>query len=410
MRILDRKISRRHFGLLCTFGIAAVSAGAVSVPSFGGSAIVDLLSAKTIQVQETVLVRDKSGQLVPGYESIIRIERPDKVNVLITAAALKTPHQYVQDGKNEREYDAKGNTVRTLTLPKSGRSYSSLRRTAYVDLILGGGQLPPSKPNYQRTVTQETVNGVAMTVTTVTAPEVINPRGTAFIASEKLWTVTATNLPARYTNAYTSEGKTTVSEDVSFSNWRLDEPLTASQLAFAPPAGAKAYVEPQMPQMTTLPVGATAPDFAAVTPDGKMVHLSDYKGKVVILDFWATWCHPCQDAMPHLQSVYEQVKGQNVAVLALCVWDAKNAYDKWVKEKTGTFTFPTAFDPAGQDNAKSIAGKLYNMNAIPTQYVIGRDGKIVAAFVGDEGQRLEKALEAQGVTVSTEPKVAVPKP
>ena len=149
--------------------------------------------------------------------------------------------------------------------------------------------------------------------------------------------------------------------------------------------------------------GTPAPDFTAVAPDGTMVHLSDYKGKAVVLDFWSTWCGPCQMSMPHLEKVYQQLKGKDVAVLGVCVWDEKAAYDKWVIEKKSTYTFPTAFDPAGR-GPTGIAASLYKVSGIPTQYIIDKDGNVVEANVGYDpsDHRLETALTKLGITVANQ--------
>ena len=143
---------------------------------------------------------------------------------------------------------------------------------------------------------------------------------------------------------------------------------------------AEARAEANRPKL--LAVGTEAPDFAATTSDGKTVHLSDFKGKPVVLDFWSTWCGPCQMSMPHLEKVYQQVKDKEVTVLGVCVWDDKAAYDKWIIAKKGIYTFTTAFDPAGRTMDTSIASHLYNVSGIPTQYVIDKDGKIAASSVG----------------------------
>lgn len=177
---------------------------------------------------------------------------------------------------------------------------------------------------------------------------------------------------------------------------KLNAPLTAASFKFTLPLGAHLPTPPKL----LLANGTLAPDFAAVAPDGSIVHLSDYKGKtVVVLDFWSTWCGPCQMSLPHLEKVYQQVKGK-VAVLGVCVWDEKPAYDKWIVAKKGTYNFPTAFDPAGRGD-KSIASSLYHVSGIPTQYVIDKDGKIAASTVGyDEGGTfLEAALNKLGTNI-----------
>jgi peroxiredoxin len=104
--------------------------------------------------------------------------------------------------------------------------------------------------------------------------------------------------------------------------------------------------------------------------------------------------------MPHLQKVYEQVKSKGVQVLAVCVWDQRPEYDKWVIAKKGTYTFPTVFDPAGRGD-DSIAGKLYGVSGIPTQYVIDKNGNVAAVNVGYEtgDTKLEEALGKLGIEV-----------
>ncbi|MCW3061613.1 MAG: hypothetical protein JWQ02_3434 [Capsulimonas sp.] len=198
---------------------------------------------------------------------------------------------------------------------------------------------------------------------------------------------------------FTYDWNTGMSGEGNVKHLRANVPMTASSFKFTLPKYAHAPGSEQVGL-----VGTAAPDFTATKPDGSNVKLSEFKGQVIVIDFWATWCGPCQAEMPHLQRVYDQVKDKDVVVLAVCVSDTKEAYAKWVSAKSGVYTFPTAFDQ-GWGTKQSI-GALYKVKNIPTQFVIDKDGKIAAGFIGldAEGSHpLAEALAKLGVDVSTPP-------
>ncbi|HHY85960.1 MAG TPA: TlpA family protein disulfide reductase [Verrucomicrobia bacterium] len=146
-------------------------------------------------------------------------------------------------------------------------------------------------------------------------------------------------------------------------------------------------------------VGDVAPDFVTKDLAGKEVRLADYKGKVVVLDFWATWCGPCLSSMPHTQEVAKRFKDKDVVVLAACTSDSQAAFEKWVKENASKYpdiVFTRDPNAEGEDQASR---KLYGVTGIPTQFVIDREGKIVASIVGYSpgDKRLEEALGKAGV-------------
>src|SRR5690606_17851449 len=74
------------------------------------------------------------------------------------------------------------------------------------------------------------------------------------------------------------------------------------------------------------------PDFVSLDADGNEVRLSDFAGKVVVLDFWATWCRPCLASLPHVQELTAEHKKHDVVTLAVCTSDSRKRFEEWVVE------------------------------------------------------------------------------
>lgn len=188
--------------------------------------------------------------------------------------------------------------------------------------------------------------------------------------------------------------------------WDVSPNISGSVLTFTPTSAPGAPVpQPSASEVKELlKAGVLAPDFAVQTPKGAPIRLSAFKGKVVLLDFWATWCGPCIASMPGLQKIYKQVKSKGVVVFSVNVFDEKEPFDAWIAKNAGeVYDFTFAFDPAGRDEKKSVAAAKYNVSGIPTMYVIGRDGKIKSAIVGSGNEKAIIAeLKKQGVDAKAE--------
>ena len=120
-------------------------------------------------------------------------------------------------------------------------------------------------------------------------------------------------------------------------------------------------------------------DFTLDALDGSRVSLSSFKGKVVLLSFWATWCGPCRQEMPEMQTLYQKLKGRGFEVVAVDMMEDKATVSQFVK-KSG-YTFPVLLDTTGTVGGAS----LYDARAIPTNYVIDKTGHIVGRKIGIDG-------------------------
>ncbi len=156
------------------------------------------------------------------------------------------------------------------------------------------------------------------------------------------------------------------------------------------PAGRKMVSNLMEFQPTPLGVGEVAPDFTLASSDGNDVKLSDLRGQVVVLDFWATWCGPCKMGLPLLEQFYTwtQDSEQQIKVFAVNVWERAPSVDdrKAVAMKyweAQEFTMPTLFDLEG-----SIVSE-YGVSGIPTTYIIAPDGTVSAVHVGFDQNMVE---------------------
>lgn len=123
--------------------------------------------------------------------------------------------------------------------------------------------------------------------------------------------------------------------------------------------------------------GDVAPDFQLTTLDGKQVKLSDYKGKKVILNFWATWCPPCIAEIPDLEKFYSSYKDKDVVIIGVNLTKAEKNQSV-VKDfiKSSGITYPVPLD------TENLASRVYQVSVIPTSYVIDSRGIISEKVVG----------------------------
>ena len=116
------------------------------------------------------------------------------------------------------------------------------------------------------------------------------------------------------------------------------------------------------------PGGIESTDFTLKTLDGKDVSLSDYQGKIVFLNFWATWCPPCRGEMPSMEQLYQKFKDKDFVMLAVDLREDKDAVEKFIEEYK--LNFPVLLDSKGK------VGRTYMVTNIPTTYLISNQGNL----------------------------------
>lgn len=145
------------------------------------------------------------------------------------------------------------------------------------------------------------------------------------------------------------------------------------------------YAEGALYEIENLRVGLPAPDFQAETIEGDTVKLSDLKGDVVVLEFWATWCGPCIPDVPHLKELQKKYEEQNFQLIGVSLDRERSALKQFVEDRE--LTWPQVWQEKGW---KGPVTELYNVTGIPDSYLINQNGKIVAKDI--DAEKLDEAV------------------
>ena len=135
----------------------------------------------------------------------------------------------------------------------------------------------------------------------------------------------------------------------------------------------------------SLKPGVAFPDFKEKDFAGQPLSISGLKGKVVLVDFWATWCRPCVADMPNVAAAYEKYHDKGLEVVGISLDESKEALTKFLAAKK--YAWPQFFDGKGWDNK---LGQQYGIRSIPATYLLDKDGKIIAKDL--HGEELIQAI------------------
>jgi thiol-disulfide isomerase/thioredoxin len=142
----------------------------------------------------------------------------------------------------------------------------------------------------------------------------------------------------------------------------------------AMPAAELSYEEIREVGLQPIQAGTESIDFELETLAGGTRSLNSFKGKVVFLNFWATWCGPCRQEMPSMERLYQRLKGKGLEIVAVNLHEDKATVQKFIDEYK--LTFPVLLDKNGR------VGSTYGTRSIPTTYIIDRKGFVVAGTIG----------------------------
>lgn len=130
-----------------------------------------------------------------------------------------------------------------------------------------------------------------------------------------------------------------------------------------------------VPQPTAQPSGQIAPDFTLTTLDGDTVSLSDLRGKVVLVNFWASWCPPCVAELPTIHQFYQSHQADGFVVLAVNAQENRGTVSGFINQHG--YTFPVLLDP------DSVAADEYGIRALPTSFIVDKNGEIQYVHRGE---------------------------
>ncbi|BCM91518.1 thiol-disulfide oxidoreductase ResA [Abditibacteriota bacterium] len=391
--------------------LAVAPGGAVAQPNATPSQTTVEPAAKTLLDGVTATYHAAKGvrfKLVVDEKNTqshfaVSFQKPNLLRV--ETHATGQPTKFVSDGK--ARYSVEGTTYKREPLPEQAEMlWAPMNNgTGFLMSAMLDGHSPivalqkalksAPFPNPRMTVVVPplavvdgvSLNGVKINLLTSTTPK-STPSSVSVIY---LW-FDPVGLLSRISTS-SVEGKTIEKSTEQISDQQLDPTFAPDTFKFNA-TGLKLAPIPTVEEQSEfdprLKVGTAPLAFSAKTLKGQTVSLANYKGKVLILDFWATWCGPCVASMPELKSVYAKYHPKGLEVVGISLDEDKSDLTSYIK--TNKITWSQVFDGKGWE---SRVPHIYGVKAIPFFLVVGKNGKIAAVDPRDDLEgAVKKALAA----------------
>lgn len=139
-------------------------------------------------------------------------------------------------------------------------------------------------------------------------------------------------------------------------------------------------------EMGTVSVGGIAPNFKAMTPDGKELSLYDLRGHIVLLDFWASWCGPCMEEMSNVKEIYKRYHDKGLEILGVSLDSKKELWVRAIEKNELEWHHVSTLNKFDCPIAR-----LFRVTGIPRMYILDKDGKIIAQDL--RGEELIKTID-----------------
>jgi thiol-disulfide isomerase/thioredoxin len=326
--------------------------------------------------------------------AMISAEKPNHVRLdswilksLPTGAKFEKPSRLpdnvlASDGSTEFEQMGKAYGKRTTSTPSDGSNGTHLFAGFFspdgtVENVIKKPGTPPATVTYAG---KGDVDGLACDM--VGIHRSAQSQGRTVDETDTYYFGQSDHLAHRVVTSTTISGTGSGSIDATVKSLDTHPTIDAAVYKYAPPPGVT-LAAARTPRGKVV-AGKVAPDFTASDSDKKSVKLSDLRGKVVVVDFWASWCGPCRESMPHTQEVAKSLQATGVPVVVLAVDDqeAREAFDGWVDFNHDKF--PNMRFAYG---GPAIGGVIsqYGVTGIPAQFIVDKKGVVRAAFDGYNG-------------------------